>query len=217
VIQVLREFYGLQPTPPADLFQFIVWEIVSEHALPARRDLAWQALRRLPALTPDAMFRVPAKDLLEAIGIAGPNREDRVERLRAVIGEFKRHRDELSNETLARVHLARVVRSLRRLDHVSSGTRARAVLFAAGRPVLPIDEEVNRVASRLMGMPDNRRRPLARRWIASRVPQDAASYRDAVVYLRHHAAHTCIKVAPHCGVCPLAGRCASVQRRDAAT
>ena len=214
MIAALREFYGLQQTPPTDLFQFIVWEILSEHALPARRDLAWQALRRLPALTPDAMFRTRTRDLADAIGIAGPNREDKVERLRAVTGEFKRHRDQLSIESLSRSNPVAVGRALRRLEHVPAATRARAVLFAVGRAVLPVDEDLNRVVSRLMGLHDNRRRPLARRWLASRLPPDLTSYRDAITYLRHHAAHTCIKVAPHCGVCPLAGQCASVQRRD---
>jgi hypothetical protein len=37
-----------------------------------------------------------------------------------------------------------------------------------------------------------------------------------VVYLRHHASQTCLKVAPHCGVCPLRSQCLSVERRDTA-
>jgi endonuclease III len=216
VIAALKQFYGLQPTPPADLFQFFVWEVLSEQALPARRDLAWQALRRLPALTPDAVFRAPAKDLLDAVGIAGPNREEKVERLRAIVGEFKRHRDTLSAEALSRVGIVSVGRRLRRLEHVTAATRARALLFAVGRTVLPVDEDVHRVVSRLMGTPDERRRPRSRRWLASRVPRDPAAYREAIVYLRHHAQHTCVKVGPHCNVCPLHALCGSVQRRDAA-
>ena len=209
MIQTLHEFYGLQPTPPADLFQFFVWEILSENALPARRDLAWQALRRIPALTPDAMFRAPAKELLDAIGIAGPHREDKLERIRAVVGEFKRHRDELSVEALSRAGLLRAARALRRLENVSPAARARAILFVLGRAVIPIDDEINRVVGRLVGMPGNDRRPAARRWLAARLRPDVSSYRDAIIYLRHHAQHTCIKVAPHCGVCPLRRDCAS--------
>lgn len=215
MIQTLREFYGLQPTPPADLFQFFVWEILSEQALPARRDLAWQQLRRIPALTPDAMFRLPARELLEAVGIAGPHRETKVERLRGVIGEFRRHRDILSVEALSHAHMVAAVRALRRLDQVPRATRARAILFAVGVLVLPIDDEVNRVVGRLMGQPKNRRRSAARRWLADRVPADLPHYRDAILYLRHHALHTCLAVGPHCGVCPLRQVCASVQRSDA--
>ena len=214
MIRTLREFYGLQPTPPSDLFQFLIWEVLSEHALPARRDLAWQALRRLPALTPDAVFRAPAKDLLEAIGIAGGSREEKLERIRAIVAEFKRHRDQLSGNVFTSAPPLRAARALRRLEHAAPPVRARAMLFAAGQTVLPIDDDVHRVVGRLMGNPKIRRRGSVRKWLAAQVPQDAAGYREAIIYLRHHAQHTCLKVAPHCGVCPLGPECPSVQRRD---
>jgi endonuclease III len=217
VITTLREFYGLQATPPADLFQFFVWEILSEHALPPRRDLAWQALRRLPALTPDAMFRAPSKELLDAIGTAGPHRDEKLERIRAVVGEFKRHRDALTGEALARAGLLRAARTLRRLDAVPRPVRARALLFSAGHCILPVDEDVQRVAARLGDASEQATRAASRRWLTARLPRDAAAYRDAVVYIRHHAHHTCTKTAPHCGVCPLRSGCAfgqSVQRGD---
>ena len=215
LIETLREFYGLQATPPGDLFQFFVWEVLSENALPARRDLAWQALRRLPALTPDAMFRAPTKDLLDAVGIAGPHREEKVERIRAVVGEFKRHRDVLSSEAFTQMRVITAARALRRLDHVPASSRARAMLFAAGRRVLPIDEEVHRVISRLMGT-RQRSRPAIRQWLAARLERDHATYRDAIVYLRHHAHHTCLNVGPHCGVCPLRLECPSSMTRPGA-
>jgi endonuclease III len=207
VIHALREFYGRQATPPNDLFQFLVWEILSEQALPARRDLAWQALRRLPALTPDAMFRAPANALLEAVGIAGPHREEKVERLRATMGEFKRHRAELDLDTLRRGSWCSAARALGRISHTHPEVRARACLFALNAQVLPIDQEINRVVSRLMGVPHSRNRAPARRWLARALSPDVRTYREAVVYLRHHAQHTCLRVAPHCGVCPLRTRC----------
>jgi endonuclease III len=207
VIHALREFYGLQATPPADLFQFLVWEILSEQALPARRDLAWQALKRIPALTPDAMFRAPAKALLDAVGMAGPHREAKVERLHATVGEFQRHRSELDVETLRHRSVLGAGRALRRLAHVPPTVRARAHLFALNAQVLPIDADINRVLRRLMGEPQSRNRSRSRRWLSSQLPPDLAALRDAVVYLRHHAQHTCLKVAPHCGVCPLRAGC----------
>ena len=82
VLTALAAFYGPLATPPADLFAFFVWEMVSARALPARRDIAWQALKRLPALTPDAMFRASKDDLKTAIdGLGGF--EERLEALRA--------------------------------------------------------------------------------------------------------------------------------------
>lgn len=208
MIQALREFYGLQPTPPADLFRFFVWEILSESALPARRDLAWQALRRLPALTPDAMFRVPTKELLDAVGIAGAHRNETVDHLKALAGEFKRHRDMLTSEALRGMKLLSAVRTLQRVEHAPAGARARALLFAVGLAVLPMDDDARRVVGRVMGEDVTGRHGRVRRWLRRKLPHDTATYRDAIIYLRHHAHHTCTKVAPHCGVCPLAGSCA---------
>ena len=31
--------------------------------------------------------------------------------------------------------------------------------------------------------------------------------RQAAVLMAHHAAQACVPASPHCGVCPLAGRC----------
>lgn len=214
-IEMLRQFYGLQPTPPADLFQFFVWEILSEKALPARRDHAWQVLRRIPALTPDAMFRAPAKALLDAIGMAGPHREEKLESIRAVVGEFKRHRDQLSTDALAHGTTLAAGRRLRKLDHVPRSSHGRALLYVLGRLVLPLDDEVLRVVGRLMAVPGIRRRATVRHWIATHVPMSLGDYRDAITYLRHHAEHTCLKAGPHCGVCPLRTICGSVQRSDA--
>ena len=67
----LRAFYGPLAPPPQELFAFFVWDVVSARTLPARRDMAWQALKRLPALTPDAMFRASKDDLETALAAVG--------------------------------------------------------------------------------------------------------------------------------------------------
>ena len=215
MIHALREFYGLQATPPGDLFQFFVWEILSEQALPARRDLAWQALKRIPALTPDAMFRAPAKALFDAVGLAGPHREEKIDRLQATMGEFKRHRSELDVETLRHGSLLDATRALRRLAHIHPSVRARAQLFVFHRQVLPLDADIHRVVGRLMGLPHDRNRGRSRNWLSGHLSTDREAAGEAIIYLRHHAQHTCLKVAPHCAVCPLRTRCphASSERR----
>ena len=227
-VRALREFYGLLPHPPADPFQFFLWEILSAHALPARRDLAWQALRRVPALTPDAVFRVPGKTLQELVGIAGPNRDERVELIRATVGEFKRHRGDFDAEAFARVGLRVAARSLRRLAHLPEDMRERGLLFAGNYRVLPVDDPTARVVARLEGTAiavrdgaegftlkralwsgeRRKQRRRARRTLAGRLPPDPLAYRETLLYVRHHALQTCLPVGPHCGVCPLAPNCA---------
>jgi endonuclease III len=212
MIQLLHQFYGRQAWPPSDLFQFLVWDVIADNALPARRDLAWHALRRLPALTPDALYRTPTPDLLAAVSMAGPHAEQRMERLRMIAAGFRRRRGALRLGSDTRALLFATVRFLCHLEQVPRHLRARAVLFTTDTPVLPIDAEIQRVVSRLMGSSTFRRR-LVKQWLSSKVPRDIAAHRDAVVYLRHHAMHTCVTVAPHCGVCPLRSDCRSCHLR----
>jgi endonuclease III len=226
-LRALREFYGLLPQPPADPFQFFLWEILSANALPARRDLAWQALRRIPALTPDAVFRTPGKALQDVVGLIGPHRDERIENIRATTGEFKRHRELFEAESFTRAGVRNAARRLRRLRHLPRETLERALLYAGGYAVLPLDDATARVVARLEGtaipISDGaegftlkrarwgaelrRQRRCARKALAAVLPPDVRAYRDAVLYLRHHAQHTCIAVGPHCGVCPLATDC----------
>jgi len=205
--------------PPTNLFQYFVWEILSFNALPARRDLAWLALRKIPALTPDSMFRAAPKAVLDAVGLTGPRRDAKVDRIRVTVGEFKRFRDRLDSDTMKQVGLLRSARAMRPLSQFDRPTRARALLFAAGHVVLPIDDEVSRVVTRLMGEPNDRNRRAAKRWLAPQLTNDIDTYRNAIIYLRHHANQTCLAIAPHCTVCPLrlmcvfASRCGQSPRR----
>jgi endonuclease III len=200
-----------------------VWEILSEHAVPARRDLAWAALRRIPALTPDSLFRAPAPELSEAVALTGLPREATIDRLNATAEAFRRHRDPLDFDDRRRLSLREVWRRLAVLVHIDPRVRRRALLFALDVPVLPVDEEISRVIQRLTRRVDASRstrvslqatgstrvRADARRWLAAQLPRDVESCRQAVLYLRHHALHTCLAVGPHCHVCPLLVGCAT--------
>jgi hypothetical protein len=147
----LREFYGLLPQPPSDPFQFFLWEILSRNALPTRRDLAWQALKRIPALTPDAVSRAASKALLDAVALAGPHRDERIEQIRMTAAEFKRRRSALEADALRSAGLGRSARLVRRLSDLPRDTRDRALLFCAEYLVTPLDDPAARVVARLQG------------------------------------------------------------------
>jgi hypothetical protein len=42
----LARFYGRLPAPPADPFTLFVWEVLSAHSTPRKRDAALGALKR---------------------------------------------------------------------------------------------------------------------------------------------------------------------------
>jgi endonuclease III len=202
VLTALAAFYGPLAAPPADLFQFFVWEVVSARALPARRDIAWQALRRLPALTPDAMFRAPKDDLKSALdGLGGF--EDRLEALRAGSGHFRRHRE------LPRIvagPLLAATRALRDVPHLTASSQVRALFFAGGHDLAAADDQVARVVGRLNGLTVTAgpvRRRQARQRLAAAFGHAREPLTPALVLLGHHAAQACLEHAPHCTVCPL--------------
>ncbi len=50
--------------------------------------------------------------------------------------------------------------------------------------------------------------PTVRRALDGELPAELSARRRAVLYLEHHAAHTCVETTPHCRVCPIAYECA---------
>ena len=83
LLNALQKFYGLLPSPPHDPFTLFVWEVLSVHSTPAKRDASMAALKRIPALTPDAMWRAPQKKLEQSLILAGPYLENRLRALRS--------------------------------------------------------------------------------------------------------------------------------------
>src|SRR6187399_1868504 len=86
----LQKFYGVLSPPPRDPFTLFVWEVLSAHSTPRKRDAALAALKRIPALTPDAMWRAPQKKLHDTVALAGPYTEQRLRALRTGVDLFRR-------------------------------------------------------------------------------------------------------------------------------
>ena len=89
-VDALQKFYGALPTPPRDPFTLFVWEVLSVHSTPRKRDAALAALKRIRALTPDAMWRAAQKKLEESVAMAGPYAEQRLRALRTGVDLFRR-------------------------------------------------------------------------------------------------------------------------------
>src|SRR5262245_60108723 len=80
LIDALKKFYGPLPMLPRDPFLLFVYEVMAVHSTPRKRDAALAALKRIPALTPDSMWRAPQKKLEESVKLAGPYTENRLDR-----------------------------------------------------------------------------------------------------------------------------------------
>ncbi len=188
--------------------------MLSVAARPARRDAAFTSLKRVPALTADAVGRVPQAKLEAAVALAGPRRDERVRALRAGADLFRR---DASIEADLGGPLRRALRAARRLPHLGHASSLRVLLFGGGQPVLPLDADALRVAIRLgygrdPGVPA-RAISLARQALLRESGREPAVLRTVSQYLTHHGLATCLEAAPHCTVCPLAPDCPWLRRQ----
>lgn len=214
LLKKLTTFYGPLPVPPRDPFTLFVWEVLSVHSTPFKRDAALAALKRNRALTPDAMARVPQKKLEESVGLAGPYNEQRLRALRTGVDIFRRA-PRLPD--IIRGPMVPARRALKGLPQMGEGGAYRMLLFAADHPVLPVDAKVSRVARRL-GFGDQqgnftKTARSVRESVAKQLPGSPDAYRRVFLYLSHHGGATCTEGDPHCAVCPLFEDCPEGQKR----
>jgi endonuclease-3 len=210
----LEEFYGTLSAPPDDPFILFVWEVLTVHSAPRKSEAALGALKRLRALTPDAMWRAPQAKLEAAVALAGPYLEQRLRALRTGVQLFRRSP---RLPAIIRGPLPAARRALKPFPQLGEAGAQKMLLFAADHPVLPVDARVNRVGLRLgYGAPSEQFRKSAKsvqRAVATELPSTPGAYRRAFLYLSHHGAATCTEADPHCRVCPLLAHCPEGARR----
>ena len=214
MLGVLRKFYGALPAPPRDPFTLFVWEVLSVHSTPRKRDAALTALKRIRALTPDAMWRAPQKKLNDSVALAGPYAENRLQALRTGVDLFRRSPN---LPAVIRGPLAAARRALKPLPQLGETGAHRMLLFAADHPILPVDSRVSRVGRRLGygdGSDDFRKQARSVQAALTReLSPSVEAFRRAFSYLSHHGAATCTENDPHCAVCPLLEDCPEGKRR----
>lgn len=207
-IRRLQAFYGVLAAPPTDAFALFVWEILSNHSTPKKRDAAFDSLKRQRLLTPEAMWRAAAQVLEEAVGRAGPYRDQRLLTLRKGVEVFQQ------TPTLCELlkgPLSSAMFLVKQLPRMSGDSGAyRMLLFAGGHALLPVDARVGRVATRL-GYGENhsnfgKTAKTIRQAVAHELTS-SDSYRRTYIYLAHHGAMMCTEAHPRCDECPLVKEC----------
>jgi len=213
MLNALRKFYGVLAPLPRDPFALFVWEVLSVHSTPQKRDAAMAALKRIPAMTPDSMWRAPQKKLEVSIRLAGPYTDNRLQALRTGVDLFRRSPN---LPKVIRGPLPAARRALKPFPQLGETGAHRMLLFAADHAILPVDARVSRVGRRLgygEGIGDFKRQARSvQDALARELPASADAYRRAFLYLSHHGGATCTEGDPHCVVCPLLRDCPHGQK-----
>lgn len=183
----------------------LILTVLSQNTTDRNRDVAWARLReRLPSW--DAVREAPVREIEDAIRPGGlaPTKAVRIKRILEAIGD-----DDLCWLEDAPLEEARDY--LCDLPGVGRKTAACVLLFSFGRPEVPVDTHVYRVASRLGIIRPGASFDEAHDEMLRLVdPEDA--YEVHVLLIRH-GRRTCVARAPRCSGCPLRRMCPEGRRR----
>jgi endonuclease-3 len=183
----------------------LILTVLSQNTNDRNRDVAWGRLRgRFPAW--DAVREAPVAEIEDAIRPGGlaPTKAVRIKRILEALGE-----DDLRWLEDAPLEEARDY--LCELPGVGRKTAACVLLFSFGRPEVPVDTHVYRVASRLGLIRRGASFDEAHDEMLRLVDPDDA-YEVHVLLIRH-GRRTCIAREPRCAECPLRRMCPEGRRR----
>jgi endonuclease-3 len=188
----------------------LVLTVLSQNTNDRNRDVAYFRLReRFPVW--DAVREAPVEEIEDAIRPGGlaPTKSVRIKQILEAIGE-----DDLL--WLAEAPLSEARDYLVALPGVGRKTAACVLLFAFGRPDVPVDTHVFRVGGRLGLWPAKASFDAAHDELARLCGDDGDVGYETHVLLIRHGRRTCVARAPRCPECPLRRMCPEGRRRLAA-
>jgi endonuclease-3 len=158
----------------------------------------------------EAVRRAPVTRIARAIRRAGLA-NSKAPRIKAILQEIHRERGWLSLEFVRDMAADDALDYLSRFSGVGPKTAACVLLFACGKPVLPVDTHVHRVSRRLGLIRDRTTAEQAHRQLAQLVP--ARLVLSFHIQLIRHGRQVCLARTPRCADCVLVDRCPEGQRR----
>lgn len=204
VYRALDHSYGPLPRfraePPIDV---LIATILSQNTSAMNSERAYRNLRlRFPRW--DDMAEASTRDMEAAIRCGGLARI-KAARIRRVLRLIRKQEGRLSLARLKELRSADALAWLTGLPGIGMKTACCVLLFGFGRPVMPVDTHVYRLAGRLG-------------WIRPKTPiHQAPAILECLIparwippmhlYLIEHGRRVCRPRRPACGACLIAGYC----------
>jgi endonuclease-3 len=208
VIQLLRTEYG-EPEwrPHGDAMAELVLTLLSQNTSDTN---SGRAFSRLLQRFPDwqAIAEAPLSEIEDAIRPGGLA-PTKAPRLKAMLLEIAERTGGFNPRFLEDLPVEQAREWLRTLPAVGPKTAACVLLFGLGKPGLPVDTHVHRVAGRLGLVSDKLTPEKAQLQLEADVPPDD-HYRFHILLIRH-GRHVCTARAPACTACPLLQECPAGQ------
>jgi endonuclease-3 len=198
-------FGELQPPRVWDPLDELILTILSQNTSDANSGRAFDALRFRFA-TWDEVADAPTQEVADSIR-SGGLANVKAPRIQAVLREIDRREGGFDLEWMRGASDDDVSTYLSSLPGVGPKTVACVLAFSLGRPAMPVDTHVHRVAGRLGLIPPNASAERAHDLLAGIVPADRRLHLHmALIKLGRE---TCRAQKPRCSGCPLSSVCPS--------
>lgn len=200
----LRQAHGpLHPPRRWDPLEELVFTILSQNTSDVNSGRAFESLRaRFP--TWQALAKAKPSQVASAIRAGGLSNV-KAPRILAVLREIRRREGGFDLSWMRDASDAEIEEYLSSLPGVGPKTVACVLAFSLGRPALPVDTHVHRVATRLGFIPPGMPATKAHSALAELVPPKLRV--SMHVGLIRHGRTICKAGRPRCEECPLADLC----------
>lgn len=152
----------------------------------------------------DALRIAKASEIKAEIKLAGLA-NIKAPRIKGALEEIKARRGSLSLDFLRGIDTEAGYEFLRSIKGVGPKTAAVVLLFSFGKPIVPVDTHVYRIAKRLGILREKAAREEAQEYLSAAVPKDLIY--EFHINLISHGREICIARNPRCGVCNLKRLC----------
>ena len=183
----------------------LVITVLSQHTSDGNTARAFQTLRdRFP--TWEGVRTAPTPEVADAIR-SGGLAEIKAPRIQAILNDVLAECGTLDIDHLANLPLPHARRWLLDLPGVGPKTAACVLLFSLGRPALPVDTHVHRVAMRLGLTGAGVSAEAARALLEAELGEDRDRVYAFHVNMITHGRSVCTARRPYCERCPLTECC----------
>jgi endonuclease-3 len=206
VIKLLEQEYGSREwQADRDPIDVLIETILSQNTSDANSGRAFASLKA-SFDSWEAVASAPAEHIARVIKSGGLF-QIKAARIKQVLGQIKKEQGRISLDSLKSKTMAEAEDYLMRLPGVGHKTASCVLLFSLGKPSLPVDTHVFRVAKRL-GLIDSRASiDKAHSLLQEQIPPSKVY--QFHIHMIEHGRRICRARQPRCNRCILRGACPS--------